>query len=187
MSSLRLLAVLFVALAVVAGGVVAAETVKSGPQVGQQVPGPFHPLNVTGANAGEKCCLYCKNGNNPVAMLFAREMSEPVVKLIKKIDEATAQNDKCHMGSFVVFLNDSEDLAARLKEVAEKENIKNTVLSIDNPAGPRAYKVAQDADVTVVLYTDHTVKANHAYAKGSLNDKQIDAIVADVAKILPQQ
>jgi hypothetical protein len=186
MSSLRLIAVLFVALAVVAGGVVAADAVKSGPQVGQQVPGPFHPMNVTGENAGEKCCLYCKNGSNPVAMIFAREASEPVVKLIKKLDEATAQHTDARMGSFVVFLNDSEDLAPKLKEVAEKENIKNTILSIDNPAGPRAYKVSQHADLTVVLYTDHTVKANHAFPKGELNDKQIEAIVADVAKILPQ-
>ncbi len=46
------------ALAVVllAGSLIAAETLKSGPQVGQRVPGPFNPLNVTGDNAGEKVC-----------------------------------------------------------------------------------------------------------------------------------
>ena len=51
------------------------------------------------------------------------------------------------MGSFVVFLSDSEDLNAKLKELAEKEKINNTVLSIDNPAGPKGYKVSKDADV----------------------------------------
>jgi len=30
---------------------------KSGPQVGTQIPGPFHPLNVTGEAAGKKNCL----------------------------------------------------------------------------------------------------------------------------------
>ena len=41
-------------------------------------------------------------------------------------------------------------------------------------------------EVTVVLYTKRTVKANHTFKKGELNDKAIDAIVADLAKILPE-
>jgi hypothetical protein len=47
-------------LAVVAlamAGVTAGETLKSGPEVGKSIPGPFHPLNVTGKKAGEKNCL----------------------------------------------------------------------------------------------------------------------------------
>jgi hypothetical protein len=35
----------------------AEETLKSGPQVGKAIPGPFHPLNCTGSKAGEKFCL----------------------------------------------------------------------------------------------------------------------------------
>ena len=38
-------------------GVVADEALKSGPPVGKNIPGPFHPLNVTGAKAGQKNCL----------------------------------------------------------------------------------------------------------------------------------
>jgi hypothetical protein len=53
-------------------------------------------------------------------------------------------------------------------------------------AGPQAYKVAKDADVTVVLYTDHKVKANYVFAKGELKDKDIDRIVAGLSKILPR-
>src|SRR5436190_1890321 len=76
--------------------------VKSGPQVGEKVPGPFHPLNVTGAYAGQKHCLYCECGPAPVAMIFAREVSPGLTKLIKKIDAETAANKKAAMGSFVV-------------------------------------------------------------------------------------
>jgi len=42
--------------ALLAGGVVAAESLKSGPQVGDPIPGVFHPLNVTGRAAGKKAC-----------------------------------------------------------------------------------------------------------------------------------
>jgi len=173
-------------LALLLGGLVAADKVKSGPQVGDEVPGPFHPLNVTGPNAGEKLCLYCKNGSNPVAMIFAHEVSTPLIQLIKKIDAATAKHEDEKLGSFVVFLGDTGDLEKKLKEVADKENIKHTILSVDNPAGPQAYKVAKNADVTVVLYTDHKVKANYAFAKGELKDKDINTIVASLSKILPK-
>ena len=37
--------------------VVAGDALKSGPAVGKNIPGPFHPLNVTGEKAGEKHCL----------------------------------------------------------------------------------------------------------------------------------
>ena len=166
-------------------GFATAGELKSGPQVGDEVPGPFHPLNVTGESAGEKACLYCKNGANPVAMIFARECTPEVAKLIKKIDACTAKNAKAKMGSFVVFLSDDSGLEAKLKDMAKKHNIQNCVLSIDNPAGPGKYEVSKTADITVVLYTDHKVKANHAFQKGELNDKAIDAVLADVKKILP--
>jgi hypothetical protein len=174
-----------VAVALILGVALAGDNLKSGPQAGQEIPGPFHPLNLTGAKAGEKNCLVCQNGSNPVAMIFAREVSEPLATLVKKIDAATGEHKDAKMGSFVVFLTDSEDLNKHVKDWAEKENIKNTILAVDNPAGPRGYKVAKDADITVVLYTNRAVKANHTFAKGELKEKDIDAILSDVSKILP--
>jgi hypothetical protein len=159
--------------------------VKSGPQAGEKLAGPFHPLNVTGAKAGEKNCLFCENGNNPVAMIFARESSPALTALIKKIDETTVKNKGANMGSFVVFLSDKEGLDKELASLAKQEGIKSCVLSIDNPAGPKGYNVSKDADITVVLYTERTAKANWAFKKGELNDKAIATIVAGVSKIVP--
>jgi len=161
----------------------AGRSIKSGPQVGEDLAGPFHPLNVNGAQAGKKNCLYCENGSNPVAMIFAREATPEVKKLIRKIDECTAKNSGCEMGSFVVFCNDSEGLSDTLKEFAKDSDLKKCVLSIDNPAGPKGYNVNKDADVTVILYKDRTVKANHTFKKGELNDKAIEAVLKDVPKI----
>lgn len=175
-----------VAVALLAGHALAdkKETkVKSGPQAGEKLAGPFHPLNVTGASAGSKHCLYCDNGDNPVAMIFAREVSPALTTLIKKIDAVNEKN-KDNMGSFVVFLGEKEGLEKDLKKLAEDTGIKTTVLAIDNPAGPEGYKVAKDADITVVLYLERTVKSNHAFAKGGLNDKAVEAIVAELPKIL---
>jgi hypothetical protein len=160
------------------------KAVKSGPQVGQDVPGPFHPLNVTGENAGKKHCLFCENGPNPVAVVFAREVTPQVAALIKKIDEATAKNKEKGMGSFAVFCSDAGGLEEKLKDCAAKHQIKNVILSIDNPSGPANYKISKDADVTVLLYNDFNVKANHAFRKGELRDADITRIVGDVGKIV---
>ncbi len=183
MNMFRLFAVMTLGLALVVGGIQAAEVVKSGPQVAEDVPGPFHPLNVTGENAGQRSCLFCSNGDNPVAVIFARKTDASLTKLIKKIDAATAKNSAAMMGSYVVFLSDSSDLEAKLKTMAKDENVKNTVLSIDNVAGPSKYNISKDADITVLLYTGRVVKANHAF-KGSLSDSEIEKITGDISKIL---
>jgi hypothetical protein len=44
------------ALALLVGGALAAEGLKSGPQVGSTSLTPFHPLNINGDNAGQKFC-----------------------------------------------------------------------------------------------------------------------------------
>jgi hypothetical protein len=178
------------AAALLVSAVVAADRnqsakLESGPQVDQTVPGPFHPLNVTGKAAGEKHCLYCENGDNPVAMIFARENSPELAALIKKIDAVTEQNKNHEMGSFVVFLSDKEGLDKDLQKLANESGLHKIVLSIDNPAGPQKYKISKDADVTVVLYREHVVKANYAFRKGQLREKDVEKIVGDVSKILP--
>jgi hypothetical protein len=175
------------AAALLASAVFAAETFKSGPQVNEDVPGPFHPLNINGQAAGRKNCLYCQNGANPVAVVFAREVTPEVTKLIKKLDQCTAKNEGCKMGSYVVFLCDKEGLSKELKELADKEKLERIVLSIDNPAGPQEYKICKDAEVTVLLYTKHIVKANYAFKKGEMKDQDIETIVKDVRKILPEK
>lgn len=118
-------------------------------------------------------------------MIFAREISAPLTSLVKQIDKATADNAKSKMGSFVVFLGDDEALAKQLKELGDKESIKKTVLAtMSTPSGPPKYKVAKDADVTVVLYNKRKVEANYTFEKGKLTDKDVEKIVADLSKIL---
>ncbi|MCI0684174.1 MAG: hypothetical protein L0Y71_18855 [Gemmataceae bacterium] len=99
-----------------------------------------------------------------------------MTSLVKKLD-------KTQVNSFVVFLSDDEELEGKLKTLAEKAGIKKTVLAIDNVAGPKAYNVAKDAEVTVVFYNARKVEANHAFKKGEFNAKAIEAVMADLPKI----
>jgi type IV secretory pathway VirJ component len=174
------------AFAMVAGSALAerAAALKSGPQAGEELAGPFHPLNCNGKAAGKKHCLYCENGQAPVAMIFAREPSANLTKLIKKLDEACVKNKSARMASFVVFLSDEEGLGTKLKKIAKDEDLKKVILSIDNPAGPKGYKVNKDADITVVLYVERTAKANYAFRKNGLTSEAIGTIMKGLPKIL---
>jgi hypothetical protein len=119
-------------------------------------------------------------------VIFAREVTDGLTSLVKKIDEATDKNRDCRMGSFVVFCSDDEGLKEKLEKLAEKQKLKRTVLTIDNPAGPGGYDIAKDADVTVLLYIQQKVKVNHAYKKGELTEREVNRIVSELPKILPE-
>jgi hypothetical protein len=180
----KFFSMLTVALVVAPLSLIAAEAVKSGPQVGERVPGPFHPLNVNGKTAGEKACLFCRHSGKPVAMVFARDINPTTVALIKKLDNEVVKNKEHKMGSFVVFLGETEALESRLKDVVKKEKISNCEIAIDNAGGPEGYNVAPEADVTIVLYSEGKVKANHSFKKGALTEKDIETVVKELPKIL---
>lgn len=172
------------AVVVALGGVVVADELKSGPAAGQKLPGPFHPFNVTGEDAGKKACLYCKSGDSPAVAIFARGADDAnLQKLIKAIDKVTAANLKQEMTSYVVYLSTDESLQAKLKGQAKAANLQQIVLSIDAPEGPAKYNISRDAEITVLLYKDRTVVSNYTFAKGKLSAKDVEKIVADTAKI----
>ena len=118
--------------------------VKSGPQVGEELAGPFHPLNVNGAKAGEKNCLYCANGANPVAMVFARETSPELTKLDQEARRRLRQE---HATARWAASSSSAPTttASRpsCKKLAKDADLKKVVLSIDNPAGPEGLQGRQ--------------------------------------------
>lgn len=116
--------------------------------------------------------------------VFARQTSEPLTSLVKKIDAEIAKNGA--LKSFVVVLTDDGDKTAEeLKKMAADAKVKSVPLTlVESPAGPPRYKIAEDADVTVMLWSGTKVKANHAFAKGQFTEKDVDKVVADLPKIL---
>jgi L-lactate utilization protein LutC len=119
-------------------------------------------------------------------VVFAREITPGLTSLVKKLDDATKTNADAKMGSFVVIMTDDDKAEDALKKMAEKEKIKNVVLTIDSPKGPEKWKLSKDANVTVLLYVKNTVKENFAFAK-DVDDKEADKIVEKLSAILPEK
>ena len=117
--------------------------------------------------------------------MFAREVNPGLASLVKKLDAATATHADCNFRAVVVLLSDDDAVEGKLKELAEKENLKKVVLAVESPAGPPKYDLSKDADVTVVLYEKKKVKKNFAFGKGKLTDAEADAVTDAVKDILP--
>ena len=118
--------------------------------------------------------------------IFAREITDDLASLVKQIDTVVGKNQDKKMAAFVVLLTDDPTAAEpKLKALAKKHGIEHTPLTLfDGLAGPKSYKIAKNAAVTVMMWRNLTVEANHASAKGQLNKAAIKKIVADTGKIL---
>jgi predicted TIM-barrel fold metal-dependent hydrolase len=118
-----------------------------------------------------------------VVCVFARKTSEPLASLVKQIDEKIGENDKLK-GFVVIIPRKGENPAEDLRKLAKEAGIKHVPLTIgESPHGPPDYEIAKDADVTVLMWSGHQVKVNHAY-KDELTEKEVRAILADIPKLL---
>ena len=118
--------------------------------------------------------------------IFTRSITDDLTSLVKQIDDQVAQNVDKKMASFVILLsNDADADEAKLKTLAEKAGIKHVPLTIfDGIAGPPNYKIAEDAEVTVLHWLERKTVVNHAFAKGKLDKDGVKKVVDSTAEIL---
>jgi hypothetical protein len=179
--------------AVAAIGITAAATimtgtaraeVTSGHQVGDSV-GAMTVTKVTGnpldgVPDGKTLCYRCKMGSRPVVMVFARTADDKLAKLLKKLDEEIEEHADAKLTGFVNMLGtDAEAIKKDAAEFVKLHGIERIAFVVpeESANGPDDYKIAPDADLTVVCFKGGKVTANHALAKGQLSEEKIDAIV----------
>ena len=179
------------AVLVVGTAISASAAVTSGPQPGEKV-GAFKVTKVTGnpddgVADGKTLCYRCRMGQRPVVMIFARTPDAGLAKLIEKLEEEIEEHPDSKLTAFVNMIgNDPEKLKTQAAAFAAEHKIKRVALVVPEDAanGPPDFKIAPEADVTVVCYKEGTVQANHALAKDALCCETIDAIVEDSEKLV---
>ena len=116
--------------------------------------------------------------------VFARQTSEPLASLVKSIDAEIAKHS--NLKSFVVVLTDDADKTAEsLKTMASDCRLKKVPLTlVESPSGPPSYKIAKDAEVTVMMWRGTEVKVNHTYSKGGMTEADVKTIISELPKIL---
>jgi hypothetical protein len=160
----------------------------SGVPVGQR-PGPYSFLVATGKERGQQTCYICEQheGNKPAAVVFARNLSDPLGKLVGKLDAAGADRKDSGYKVWMTQLIAKADLDA-LAKWAQTQGLKAVpVGAFEDADGPPSYKLHKDADVTVLLFTRQKVVANFAFRAGELTDKKIDEVLKAVPQLLEKK
>jgi hypothetical protein len=154
------------------------EPLQSGLKVGDKIP-TFYVRAVTGPLKNKSVCYVCRNGDRPVLMIFVRQITPELKRLLKGIDDEVDRHRAAGLRSFAVFLaGENEELLPQVQTLAfdEKINLPLTIAAAPSD-GSAGRTIHPDAAVTVILYRDQTVTANFALRAAELNDDTIEAIL----------
>ncbi len=160
--------------------------IKSGLQIGDYADA-FDVKDCSSAQTrGKTLCYRWVYGGRPVVAVFTRSLDDNVVSLAKELQAKLFENSNKQLRAFVVVLSDKpQKQEGKLSEIAQMNRLRTLPLTVFKDAkGPPDYKIAADAEVTVMLWTGLQVKANHAFAVGELNAAAIKKVIVSLGTIL---
>jgi hypothetical protein len=165
------------------GATSAADPCRSGLPAGQR-PGPYAALVATGPQRGQPHCFICETADRPAVIVFARNLSDPLGKLVHELDVGLGRYRNAELRAWVTFLSDDQtSLDPKVVKWGQKHATGNVPLAVfEDLGGPPSYRLAHDADVTILLSVRQRVVANFAFRPGELTE----AGVAEVLRALPQ-
>jgi hypothetical protein len=161
----------------------AQEPWRSGLHAGQR-PGPYAALVATGTYRGQSHCYICETADRPAVIIFARSLSHPLGKLTHQLDRALTTYKAVDLRAWVTFLSeDQTSLDPKVVTWSQQHATGTVPLAVfEDVGGPPSYRLARDADVTILLSVRQQVVANFAFRPGELTESRI----AEVVRALPQ-
>ena len=161
---------------------------QSSLQVGQR-PGPYAALVATGPLRGQSHCFICETEDRPAVIVFARTLSEPLGKLAHELDKALSRHKNAELRAWITFLsNDQTSLDPKVVQWGQKHATGDLPLAVfEDLDGPPSYRIARDADVTILLSTRQRVVANFAFRAGELNEERVREVLRALPQILTKK
>lgn len=158
--------------------------VKSGPEVGSK-PAGFKVHAATGAHEGKEVDFPAERKELPTVYYFVPEthFDRPMARFFKTVDEEIGKGkDKAE--AIVVWMTENADGAKdRLPKVQQSLQLQATAFGIVAPDKvPKAWKVNDEAHVTVVVVHKGAVKATTAHK--SINESDAKKFLAAYKKAL---
>jgi hypothetical protein len=181
---MRLLTTLIVC-SLTGASVFAIDPCVSGVPIGQR-PGPYTFIVSTGKERGRLTCYICDTADRPAFVVFARTLSPELGTLTRELDKIAANPKNAPLRGWVTFLsNDQVKFDSALVGWGKKHAVQTLPLGVFEDAdGPPSYRLAADADVTVLLFVKQKVIANFAYRANELNESARQEILKAVPKLL---
>ena len=111
-----------------------------------------------------------------------RKITDNLASLVKNLDrmvDNAGEKGVETKHAFLVYLTDDPDAAEKdLEDFAKKHKIKNIPLTVfDGLTGPPSYKIAKDAEVTIMMWQEQEVKVNQAFASKKLDEKAVRKVL----------
>src|SRR5262249_5354441 len=128
------------------------QPLRSGLTPGQR-PGPYSALVCVGPQRGQQHCFVCETEDRPAVIVFARRLSEPLGKLAARIDKALTEHKGAELRAWVTVVGeDHTALDPKVVKWARGHALGALPVGVfEDPVGPPSYRLARDADVTVLL------------------------------------
>jgi hypothetical protein len=165
----------------------AKEPVISGPQVGER-PGPYSFLVASGPERGQQTCYVCETAEKPGVIVFTRSLSDPLAKLLAACDEEVARRPKDGLRAWMTVLGEKTASLDALARWAKEKGLKAVPVGVfDDAVGPPSYKLASDAEVTVLLFVNRKVVVNASFRAGELDERAVKHIAGEVARLGAQR
>jgi hypothetical protein len=157
---------------------------ESGPAPGHK-PAPYAFVVATGPQRGQLTCYVCETGDRPAVIVFARQLGEPLGKLVRRVEQAGLANKSADLRAWVTFLgNDQAALDRKVVEWSRQHGLATVPSGVfEDVQGPPAYRLATDADITVLLCQKQKVVARFALRAGELTPQRADDIIKALSTI----
>ncbi len=160
---------------------------------------------------GDRLCYVCKYELRPVVLVFARSSDKRsdkrgsdkrsldkrsdkqssdkrLSRLASRLDKTVAKFSDNQLAAFISLIgSESEKLQMRAKRLGAALKLKNVpiVVPVKNTKnGPVDFKLAPNAEISVMFYVEGVVKANYSFAPEKLDDQGIEAMLDEVATVL---
>jgi hypothetical protein len=138
----------------------------------------------SGPERGQPTCYVCETADKPAVIVFARSLSDPLAHLLSKCDEAVSARPKDAMRAWMTVLGEKTIGLDELGKWAKQAGLKAVPVGVfDDPVGPPSYKLADGADVTVILFAERKVVANFAFRQGELDEAAVKRISDELSRL----
>ena len=165
-----------------------AGEVESGLQIGERAKNSFVVVDVTGPAKGRELCYWCEFGDAAVINVQTRQLTPEIAELAKQLDalvDAPQDHLKPNKAFLVLLTDDPETAEQELKELDARHEVERVPFTFfDGLRGPRGYKIARRAEVTVMMWRNNIVEFNAAFGPREFNKDSVARVVAGAKEFL---
>jgi hypothetical protein len=106
--------------------------------------------------------------------------------LVRSLDQAVARHKAASLRAWVTFLSaDQLSLDPELTKWARQHALCNVPLGVfEDAGGPPSYRLARDAEVTVLWFTRQHVVANFAFREGELSADRVSEVMRALPRVV---